>query len=191
MINKEKLRILYRSIRNSFNSKEKVLLDQKITAFFVNSELYKNSKIIFVYVSAKGEVDTLNLIKIALSDGKKVAVPYCCEQKMKFYFIKSLDELSEGSFGIPEPIPDESNIAASFDNAVCIVPGLSFDCYGNRLGYGGGYYDRFLSKNNMTTIGFCYERCLCHKLPSEEYDIKTNYILTENCLRNSKKEVST
>lgn len=190
MTDKTALRKLYKSVRNSFNNYEKSLIDEKIFTQFINSDLYKNSISLLIYVSSKGETDTFNIINYALANGKSVAVPYCEDEMMIFYNINSLDDLREGAFGIPEPDPKKCTAVCDFSDAVCIVPALSFDFFGNRLGYGGGYYDRFLSENSVITVGLCRERSLCPCLPSEEHDIAIDYILTENGLRNSKKEVS-
>ncbi len=192
MTDKQALRKLYKSVRSGFNAHEKALAEKRIFTSFINSSLYKKSKTVLIYVSAKGEPDTLDIIEYALNDGKKIAVPFCHADKMDFHYIESINELSAGSFGIPEPDPQKCAAVKDFSDAVCcVVPGLSFDVKGNRLGYGGGYYDRFLSQKSVVTVGLCFERCLCRCLPSEDHDIKIVYFLTENGLRNSKKEVST
>lgn len=191
MTDKKSLRKLYKSVRNSFAPYETALIDRRIFTSFINSDLYKSAELLLIYVSSKGETDTLNIIDYALADGKKVAVPYCKENNMHFLLIESFSELSEGLFGIPEPDPVKCTPVMDFTDAVCVVPALCFDVYGNRLGYGGGYYDRFLSSVSVITVGLCRERSLCHRLPSEAHDIAIDYIITENGPRNSKKEVST
>lgn len=132
-----------------------------------------------MYVSFGSEVDTKGLIEYSLNIGKRVAVPYCNGKNMLFYEIKSLSELSAGKFGIPTVDISGKSPLVSFDKALCIVPGICFDCYGNRIGYGGGYYDRFLSENSVISLGVCYKKCLCSEIESEEFDIKTDYVLTE------------
>jgi 5-formyltetrahydrofolate cyclo-ligase len=191
MIDKKELRRFYRSVRKSQTSEEKNCFDKKIFSFLINSSLYKNASKILVYVSVNDEADTIEIIRYALNDGKTVAVPFCVDDKMEFLIINSLSDLSEGKFGIPTADPEKCAVLSDFEGALCVVPALSFDIYGNRLGYGGGLYDRFLNRKNVVSLGLTYERCLCGAIPREKHDIKIDYILTEKCLRNSKKEVST
>lgn len=191
MNKKKEFRKLCKSIRNRIGFDERLLFDSMIFTHLINSDLYNNSNTLLIYVSVNNEVDTLNIIKHALADGKRVAVPQCESSIMNFVAMNSFEDLSEGDFGIPTVDSENIKIINDFSDALCIVPGLGFDRYGNRLGYGGGYYDRFLSCNHVTSVGLCYERCRFDMLPAEEHDVKTDYILTENGLRNSKKEVST
>ncbi len=180
MIKKKENRKHYKIIRKSITKEEKRCFDRRIFTFFINSVLYKKADKLLIYVSVNGEVDTLDIISRALSDGKKVAVPYCSGKEMKFLVINSPDDLSEGEFGIPTADPERCEFVSDFNNTLCIVPGLSFDVKGNRLGYGGGFYDRFLCAHPVDTVGLCYERCLSESVPTEKFDIKINYVLTEN-----------
>lgn len=182
MNNKKEFRDFYFKIRKTISSDEKTEFDKRIFSQFINSYFFKNSDIFLVYISVNNEVGTHDLIDYLIENQKKVAVPYCHENIMDFYCINSTDELVCGKFGIPTVDISKSVKMEDFNNAVCIVPAVSFDNNGNRLGYGGGYYDRFLAKNNVVTIGFCYERCLSDNIPVEETDIRINYILTENKL---------
>lgn len=180
---KTQLRMLYKSVRNSICENEKLEFDKRIFTQLINSQIYKDANLLLIYVSFGGEIDTVNIINHALNSGKNVAVPYCKDNEMLFYIINSSDELIKGRFGIPTVIPDNSRLVTDYGNAVCVIPALSFDGYGNRLGYGGGFYDRFLSDKDITAVGLCFERCIHSALPSEEHDIKVGYILTENRLK--------
>lgn len=180
---KNKLRILYKSVRNSISDHEKSNFDGRIFTQFINSALYKNSKSLLIYISVGTEADTLNIIDYALKDGKSVAVPLCIKKEMHFCRINSFDSLIEGKYGIPTVKSEKCDLINDFDGAICVVPALSFDAYGNRLGYGGGYYDRFLSGKTIPTVGLCHERCIHSALPAEEHDIKVKYILTENSIK--------
>ncbi len=189
MMKKQAQRELYKIIRQTVTQREKADFDKQICTRFINSDFFKFSNLILIYVSVGSEIDTYNIIEYILRCGKRVAVPRCTKKQMDFYEIESLSELQIGAFGIPEPINSYKKIR-SFKNSVCVVPALSFDSYGDRLGYGGGYYDRFLSSNQITTVGFCYERCLSECISHEAFDMKIDFILTENGFRNSKnKEV--
>lgn len=188
---KKKLRKLYSSVRNGLSDSERYDFNSRIFAKLINSCEYINASKILIYVSVGSEVNTREIIDYSLEIGKTVAVPLCVEKRMDFCVIDSSSELISGVFGIPTIKEENKCILNDFENALCIVPALSFDVFGNRLGYGGGYYDRFLSDKNIYSIGMCFERCMSNVLPFEEYDIKIDCILTENSLRNSKKEVST
>lgn len=185
-------RKLYKQIRNSITPAEKSEWDKRIFTHFVNSDLFKSAELLLIYSSIGSEADTQGIIQYALNKGKRVAVPVCIGKTMFFYIINSLSELVIGKFGIPTADIGNNSKVTDFNNAICIVPAVCFDIYGNRIGYGGGYYDRFLSANPITAVGLCYERCICSKTAYEPFDMPVDYILTENCLRNSKcKEVST
>lgn len=192
MISKAETRRLYRNIRNTVSHEEKVQSDKRIFTSLINSNIYKSSELLLAYVSFGSEVETRNIIEHTLKIGKRVAVPLCVDKEMRFYEIHSLSELIIGKFGIPTVEAGNNSEVSNFSNALCIVPGVCFDVYGARIGYGGGYYDRFLSADKVVSVGLSYERCLCNRIPHEKHDINVDYILTEKCLRNSKyKEVST
>ena len=182
MMNKQEMRRFYKTVRNSITYSEKVYLDKLVFTAFINSDIFKNSNLLLIYVSVGSEIDTHNIIDFALQCGKRVAVPFCVEKEMSFFEIYSLSELVTGKFGIPTVNSGNNYEVTDFRKAVCVVPGLCFDNYGGRIGYGGGYYDRFLAFNNIVSVGLCFERCISHKIPSEKHDIKIDYILTENRL---------
>ncbi len=183
MMDKKQLRNFYKSVRKTISPNERIDFNKKILTFLINSDLYINSDLLLIYVSVNDEADTYEIISRALNDGKKVGIPYCIGKEMKFLLIDSLNELSEGEFGIPSADSKKCKEVTVSDNTVCFVPGLCFDSHGNRLGYGGGFYDRYLNKNKVETVGLCYGRCCCDILPSNEYDIPVKYILTENGIK--------
>ena len=176
---KNSLRSFAKKIRAEIvnrNNKDLIICD----AFFSLDE-YKKCKVLLCYVTLGDEVDTDNIIKKALSDGKRIAVP-CCTDKvgnMEFYYINCFDDLSLKSFGIREPNPDYCQKVCDFSNAVIIVPGLCFDADGNRLGYGRGYYDRFLQKHPLFSVGLCYNNLIVDNVPTDCYDKKMNVIITD------------
>ena len=140
------LRDRYKAIRLNYTPEQKEKLDLDITFRLMRTYQYKNADVILCYVSTPLEVDTHYFIKKALEDGKKVAVPKCRPENvsMDFYFINGFDDLEKGTFGVLEPIESKCEIFQG-ENSICIVPGLCFDHSGYRLGYGKGYYDRFLT----------------------------------------------
>ncbi len=192
MTDKKQLRRIFSDIRKSFSEEEKYNSDNKIFTKFVNSSFFNNFNKYLIYISVNNEVDTMNIIRYLLDNNKKIAVPYCCGKEMDFYYINSTDDLIEGRFGIPSVDINISEKVTEFNETLCIVPALAYDVSGYRLGYGGGYYDRFLSENNIDTLGLCFEKCITDNLPHEYFDIKIDCVLTDSCLRNHKtKEVST
>jgi 5-formyltetrahydrofolate cyclo-ligase len=142
---------------------------------------YFYSKTLLCYVSTENEVDTLPLITAALKSGKKVAVPRCVEGEpiIEFYFIRGLNELEYGSYGLLEPPPlKERKYRAS--GGLCILPGLAFDRTGCRLGYGKGYYDRFLQNYKGITVGVCFAPLLSESpLPKGKFDVPVSMVVTD------------
>ena len=103
---------------------------------------------------------------------------------MDFYFIKSPDDLEPGSFGVLEPAPEKCVKAYAFETALCIIPGLAFDMHGYRLGYGKGYYDRFLSAHpRLVKMGICYCSCTCNELIHGRFDVSADLLVTEKYTR--------
>ena len=150
----------------------------------VSLDEYKNADTLLVYVSTKDEIKTEPLIENALTAGKTVAVPYCENRHgdMSFYIINSLSELKVGTFGIREPDINFNKRLEDFKNSIIIVPGMSFNRSGHRLGYGGGYYDRFLDSYSGVSAGLCYEEMLCDDIPVEEHDIAVNILVTDKTI---------
>lgn len=161
---------------------DKVKRDKKISDNLLSFELYKNSKTILFYASLDDEINVDCCIEQALSDGKKIALPVCTDKNgnMKFYYINSLSEIRVGYFGVREPDTSVCKEVDDFSFSICIVPAIAYDKNGFRLGYGKGYYDRFLKKYNLHSIGLCYNELIEDKLPIGEYDIPVDYIICEN-----------
>lgn len=183
---KKALRQHCKAVRNSIRCCEKAEMDERIFSLFTASDFFNNFSTFLIYVSFGSEADTRCIIDFALKSGKRVAVPYCRGENMLFYQINSLNDLIRGAFYIPTVDISKAVEITDFSDSLCIVPALAFDLSGNRLGYGGGYYDRFLSQNRVPTLGLCYEKCIISQIPAESFDIKINCILTENQFRNSK-----
>lgn len=180
---KARLRAKYKAVRAATAPEEKVRLDGLLCRNVLSWDEYKRADILLSYCSVGMEADTRRIITHALSSGKKVAVPRCVPGKleMEFYFIDSLQQLKPGGFGIPEPEPCKEAKLSACTGGLCLVPGLSFDTDGGRLGYGGGYYDRFLASYSGIAAGLCYSAMLSEQLlPCYSHDVKITYVLTEN-----------
>lgn len=181
---KNKLRQSFKALRDSIPKGEKRELDKKILRKLIQLWSYREEDLVLTFVSKDSEVDTKEIIKQALRDSKKVAVPRCVENTtdIEFYLIKSLDDLERGSFGVLEPIKERCERLDDFSKGVCLVPAIAFDKKGYRLGYGKGYYDRFLSKYNGRILGVCYSACVCDSLPHGRFDRRVPSIVTEKCI---------
>ena len=182
---KTELREKYRAIRTEMTPEYKGQLDREIARQVRRLWQYQRTNTLLIYVSTPIEVDTREIIRQALEDGKRVAVPRCVphSRTMDFYYIHSLDELEPGTFGVLEPVPDKDNLLTDMDNGLCIVPAFSYDWKGFRLGYGKGYYDRFLSRFNGHIVGICYSSCIQRSLPHGRYDRPVELLVTEKYLR--------
>ena len=172
-MDKEILRNKYKEIRKNIKDKENS--DNIIFSKIINLKEYKEAKLILTYVSLKEEIDTFKLIEYSLKNGKQVAVPKCKGDNIVFYNINSLLDLEEGTFKILEPRTKE--IITEFNNSICIVPGVAFDKENNRIGYGKGFYDRFLENYNGIKIGLAYKECICEKIDNDSNDIKMDKII--------------
>lgn len=152
---------------------------------------FQNAEVILMYASRQDEVETLTLIDELLEEGKKsVYCPVTQGDEMEFYKISSLEDLKEGNFHVLEPEPlKERLLELQKDVAYCmLMPGLMFDKKGNRLGYGKGYYDKYLERVpngvNLTTIALSYEAMVKDVIPAEETDWRADYVVTEECTYN-------
>lgn len=182
---KTELRQKYRGLRQAMTPEIKEERDAAIAAQVRRLWQYSRNRVLLVYVSTPIEVDTHRIIRNALEDGKKVAVPRCVPdtRNMEFYYIDSLDDLHPGAFGVLEPDPDPERLYYEQEGGLCLVPAFSYDWQGFRLGYGKGYYDRFLSRFNGNMVGICYSDCVQRSLPHGRYDRPVELLVTEKYLR--------
>ena len=177
---KKELRKRAKFLRNTM---EPIIQQEKslqAAAHFWEAERYKKAETIFSYLSIESELDTLPIIKQAWQDRKTVAVPITKgNRQMYFVSIDSLAEVKTGRFGIPEPEKKEEIFPKEGD--VFLVPALLFDKLGNRLGYGGGYYDTYFASHRAgVRIGICFKMQISsERLPTEKTDCSMQYILTE------------
>ncbi len=182
---KKALRDQFKQLRREMTSAQKQQKDQGIFQKVTALEEYRTAKLFLCFVSTPIEVDTHRLILHALEQGKRVAVPRCIDgtSRMDFYLIRSMDDLEPCTFSVLEPVPDRCEKLADFREAFCIVPGLGFDMQGFRLGYGKGYYDRFLADFPGKTAGICYNCCMRNLLPHGRYDRAVDILVTEKYVK--------
>lgn len=167
---------------------EKENKDKDIFKNVVGYCKFLNTKIILAYVSTKLEVDTINIIKHCLKNGKNVAVPLCFKENfsMNFYYINSLEELHVGAFSILEPNLNAARLVSAEDikKSLCLVPGLVYGFSGHRIGYGCGFYDRFFSKFSCFKLGLCYNFNMERNILNTNLDVCVDAIATENGIIN-------
>ncbi|MCM1133651.1 MAG: 5-formyltetrahydrofolate cyclo-ligase [Ruminococcus flavefaciens] len=177
MADKKKLRRHFKEVRKSAESD---LKNSVITAKILADEKIRSADTVLLYASFGSEVDTWNIAQNLLFKDVRIAYPKCGENNtMTFHIVSELNQLDDAYYGICEPdisLPQPEIT----DRTVCIVPALAFTEKGGRLGYGGGYYDRFLAEHpEIYTIGLAYEDCIAESLPLAEYDIKIKSVITE------------
>lgn len=178
---KNKLRKQAFDFRRSLAADEKEALDRKIQNRLMNLWCFREEQTLLLHVAKPLEVETRGIITDAFELKKTVAVPRCVEgtRNMDFYIITSLDDLEPGAFGVMEPIRDRCEKLEDLSRGLCIMPALMFDADGHRLGYGKGYYDRFLSRFGGSCVGLCYSECIVDSLPQGKYDKQTDIVVTQ------------
>ena len=188
-MNREEKRILRNkilSVRNTLDKEIKDKMDYEIYNKLISSELYLKAKNIFIYISFDKEIETKRIINKALSDEKQVYIPkiYRADKSMKAISLKAFEDLKGNSMGILEPI-DDSDYINKEEIDLIIVPGVVFDLNGNRIGYGGGYYDRYLEdiKEINNKVVLAYDLQIVDFIESESHDISFDYIITNTKFR--------
>lgn len=180
---KKKVRKLKTEQRDKMTAEERNAADKRILEKVLSLPEYRWAKAVLTYVSMRSEADTKRLISEALKEGKTVAAPRVSGKEMQFYVIASQEELEEGYFGILEPgaaCPLFSFSDVSPEEIFLLIPGTAFDRTGGRIGYGGGFYDRFLSEHlELKRIALAYEAQMMERVPREEYDLCMDKIVTE------------
>ena len=140
---------------------------------------YQKAKTVFCYVATGGEIDVTELFRQAWKDGKRVAVPKCGKNgQMDAREITSLSSLSAGRYGILEP-EEDAPVVPPEEIGLAVIPCLACDRRGYRLGYGGGYYDRYLPKTKCPAVMLCRRHLLREDIPVEDHDVKMDYLVTE------------
>jgi len=191
-MSKQEIRNRLLAARESLLAEDKFLYDKKIHEMLYNTMAYQKCSNLLCYVSFKSEIDTEKIINRALTDGKKVYIPKVTGKSMQFYRIDSLNGLIASKFGVPEPGPDNDKLFSgnNADNKnmpdpamanLMIMPGLAFDIHGNRIGYGAGYYDRYLQEHKeiiFFKIALAYDFQLLNSIEANEHDMAVDMIIT-------------
>lgn len=165
-----------RALRDGLDAAYRTEADRAMAQIALEWSLWRQAGSVFLYCSVGSEAGTAGLIAAALMQGKKVYLPRCVRRgEMKLIRLRNEAELRAGRYGIPEPAGNEE-ICGIPD--LCIVPGLAFDASGARLGYGGGYYDRYLAAAKPVAAALAYPCQMAARLPVCGHDVPVNYIIT-------------
>lgn len=172
-----------KALRKEIREKKQAMTQQEIVdksavlgQKFANCEYYQKAKTIYGYLPYNQEVRTVPMLEQAIKDGKQVAVPKVIGDEMVFILLDDLTQVAPGYAGIPEPVADGP--IASDEHALVLMPGLAFDPQGHRVGYGGGFYDRFLENEpNHPTVALCYDFQMFEVLETEEHDIPVDFVI--------------
>ena len=174
-MNKTELRRMIREKKRAMTPAEIDAKSQRLGELFRASEAYQKAQSIYGYLPYNQEVRTTPMLRQAQLDGKRVAVPKCYGDEMRFIWLDDLSRVEKGYANIPEPIDDGP--IADDPTALVLMPGLAFDPQGHRIGYGGGFYDKFLAREMHPTLALCYDFQMLEHLETEEFDIPVNTVL--------------
>ena len=177
-MDKKALRAEIRAKKRALTEEQIVRYSEELAQKLFAHPLYQAAKSIYGYMSYNQEVRTMPILRQAQADGKRVAVPKVFDggATMRFLWLDDLDAVAPGYYGVPEPVADGPE--ADDPAALVLMPGLAFDPQGHRLGYGGGFYDRFLAAEPHPTIALCYAFQLLPQLETEAHDIPVDAVLS-------------
>lgn len=175
-MNKQQLRQAIRQRKRAMTQEEIEDRSRSLCEKFLKSDDYRCCTCLYGYLPYNQEVRTWPILHQALADGKQVAVPKVYGDEMKFIYLTDLTQVAAGYAGIPEPIADDP--VAEQQDALVLMPGLAFDPQGHRIGYGGGFYDKFLSREpGHPTVALCYEFQMVDHLETEQFDIPVDTVI--------------
>jgi 5-formyltetrahydrofolate cyclo-ligase len=166
---------------SSISKEQHIKKSQSIASHLYEQREWQEARAIGITLSMSHEVDTYAIIEQAWMTGKRVAVPKCNRQTrtMTFRYITSYEQLEVVYMNLREPIPEATLEAKAAEMDLLIVPGLACTEHGERLGYGGGYYDRYLSSYNGHTIALVFKEQIISKLPIEPNDRLVQKVITD------------
>lgn len=175
-MNKQELRQAIRARKRAMTEEDILRRSEILAEKFARSNAYRAAKTIYGYLPYNQEVRTVPMLRRALEEGKRVAVPKVYGDDMKFIYLDDLSQVAKGYAGIPEPVADGP--VAQDETALVLMPGLAFDRAGHRIGYGGGFYDKFLAREpHHPTVALCYDFQVTDRLETEEFDIPVDLVI--------------
>ncbi len=179
MMKKKETRRKIKALKEELTQEQIKDFSHKIALKIIGSDYYKSADVIYPYIAYNQEVLTDEIIEDALKSGKKVAAPRVCGDHMDFHYITDLEHFELSEFNIPEP--PASNEIAKDPRVLIIMPGVAFDPNLNRIGYGGGFYDKYLANHSdvlFTKVAITYDFQIVDELPTEEHDYKVDMVVT-------------
>jgi 5-formyltetrahydrofolate cyclo-ligase len=182
---KRKIRSGIQKKRDSLSKSLRQEKSHLIASRFIGLRQYKMSSHILAYYPFRSEIDTRIIIREAIGQGKKIALPRVGKKGLELFYINNLEkDLEPGSYDIMEPIPSRCESAELSRIDLVIVPGVGFDREHNRLGYGGGFYDRLLTaiSGNVPRIALSFDLQIVDKIPVSEHDLKIDILITETLI---------
>lgn len=196
MIKKQKddIREEYKERRRNMSAEEKFRRDTAVCKAAEGLVSFRYAEYVLLYAATPDEIDVNEIARAAFEKGKKVCFPRCDKKThtMKYHIVNSLDELQPDAYNLLEPAEDAPIYdPASPGGAVCFVPGLVYDRAGYRLGYGKGFYDRYLSAFSGCTIGIVYSDYILPEVPRGRFDVSVDILLTEKGVRVTKDQKKT
>lgn len=175
-MNKKQLRSEIRAAKRAMTEGQIAEKSRILTEKFLQTDAYRQAGAIYGYLPYNQEVRTVPLLEQALRDGKRVAVPKVYGEEMRFIWMDDLSKVEKGYAGIPEPVADAP--VAQEETALVLMPGLAFDPQGHRIGYGGGFYDKFLAREpEHPTVALCYDFQMLPHLETEEFDKSVDLVI--------------
>lgn len=176
---KRLLRAELKSLRDSIPEADRAASSAKLLELIRSLPEYKAARCVLLYYPIGSEPDFLPLAEAAATDGKGLAFPVVIGKDMAFCAVEGTDGFHTGSMGIPEPDTAECVIVSDFADTLCVVPALAADRNGNRIGYGGGYYDRFLERYPGVSVCAVFSRLFFDELPAEVQDVPVDIIVSD------------
>lgn len=174
------LRKKHKYLRNQMSLSEVLTYSDIISQKVIDTDVFDKAETIYGYMATMNEVSVRSALEKALDLGKAVGLPKVVDKKMSYYKVTSLDQVVFGQFGIMEPISEE--LIEPSENDLMLVPGIVFDQKGYRVGYGGGYYDRYISQYETIPYiryGICYNNQLVEGIDHEAFDQKVDMVISE------------
>ena len=186
---KKEIRKQLKMERENMKPEKVAELSQKICKHILSSDAFQGAQWIFAYYPLENEADVKTVAQAAWSCGKKVAFPKVFGDDMQYYQVDSFEEFEPGAFGVMEP--PENHLADPVGEVLVLVPGVAFDRQGNRMGFGRGYYDRYLAfRPDYHRMGIAYSCQVLEEIPVEETDIPQEMVATEQGIWKRKKEMA-
>lgn len=176
MLNKAELRKQLIAERKAISPQKKAEMDKVLFENIISCPQFNSAELVLAFVSTEIEVDTHRLIQHCFDIGKPVAVPISGETELTFCTITDFSQLHKGKYGIFEPMP--INIVTDFSDSICFVPALRYDENNYRIGYGKGYYDRFLADYSGLSAGLCYTSFI-GEVPVDKLDRSVDIVITD------------